>query len=80
MDNMNEDFKKFEDSLNDKIVNTDITYTQDRAIEADVKYRYLIDRFGKENVDLLVEDFLILADHAKFLSVDDRLKEKLKSE
>lgn len=77
---MNEDFKKFEDSLNDKIVNTDITYTQDRAIEADVKYRYLIDRFGKENVDLLVEDFLILADHAKFLSVDDRLKEKLKSE
>jgi hypothetical protein len=80
MDNMKEDFKKFEDSLNDKIVNTDITYTQDRAIEADVKYRYLVDRFGKESVDLLVEDFLILADHEKFISVDDQLKLKIKQE
>ena len=80
MDNMREDFKKFEDSLNDKIVNTDITYTQDRAIEDDVKYRYLVDRFGKESVDLLVEDFLILADHKKFISVDDQLKLKIKQE
>ncbi len=74
---MNEDFKKFEDSLNDKTINTEITYTQDRALEADVKYRYLVEKFGKTEVDSAVDNFMILSDYSNFLLVKNLLQSKL---
>lgn len=77
MNNIHEDFNKFEDSLNDKTINTDITYTQDRAIEADVKYRYLIEKFGKTEVDSAVDDFLVLSDYNNFLLIKNLLQSKL---
>ena len=77
MNEMSKKFDDFEKSLNDPKINTDIKYTLDRGIEASVKYEYLCEQYGKEIVDSLVDDFIILSDYGNFLVIKEKL-EKIK--
>ena len=77
MNEMSKKFDDFEKSLNDPKINTDIKYTLDRGIEASVKYEYLCEQYGKEIVDSLVDDFIILSDYENFLVIKEKL-EKIK--
>jgi hypothetical protein len=74
---MNKDIiGEFEDSLSDNIKNPDIKYSLDKAIDGEVKYRYLTEKFGIEKVEALVSDFLLLSDFEFFT----RIKEKLQKD
>ena len=77
MEEMSKKFNEFEESLNDPKINTNIKYTLDRGIEASVNYEYLCEQYGKEIVDSLVDDFIILSDYDNFLLIKDKL-EKIK--
>ncbi len=65
---------EFEDSLFDGIKNPDVKYSLDRTIDGEVKYRYLIENFGKERVDALVSDFLFLSDFDFFSKIKEKLQ------
>lgn len=65
---------EFEDSLLDGIKNPNIKYSLDKAIDSSVKYDYLVENFGKENVDTLVSDVLYLADFEFFNNVKLKLE------
>jgi len=65
---------EFEDSLLDGIKNPNIKYSLDKAIDSSVKYSYLVENFGKDNVDALVSDALYLADFQFFSEVKTKLE------
>jgi hypothetical protein len=67
--------QEFEDSLSDNINNPDIKYSLDKAIDSEVKYSYLTERFGKERVEALVSDFLFLSDFEFFTKIKEKLQE-----
>lgn len=65
---------EFEDSLLDGIKNPNIKYSLDKAIDSSVKYSYLVENFGKDNVDALVSDTLYLADFQFFNDIKSKLE------
>ena len=67
------EIQDFENSINNSD-NTEIKYTIDRSIEASVKYDYLTEIYGKEKVDSIVPDFLVLYDHEVFLEAKQKLE------
>ena len=67
------EIQDFENSINNSD-NTEIKYTIDRSIEASVKYDYLTEIYGKEKVDSVVPDFLVLYDHEVFLEAKQKLE------
>lgn len=67
------EIQDFENSINNPD-NTEIKYTIDRSIEASVKYDYLTETYGKEKVDAVVPDFLVLYDHEVFLDTKQKLE------
>lgn len=72
---MNKDIiDEFENSLLSGIKNPDIKYSLDKAIESSVKYDYLVENFGKANVDSLVTDVLYLSDFEFFTEVKLKLE------
>lgn len=73
MENSKE-IEDFEKSLNGP-ENTQIKYNIDRDIEASVRYDYLVENYGKETVDSLVDDFLGLFDTKYFYSIKSKLEE-----
>lgn len=68
------EIEDFEKSLNGP-ENTQIKYNIDRGIEASVRYDYLVENYGKETVDSLVDDFLELFDTKYFYSIKSKLDE-----
>jgi hypothetical protein len=68
--------EEFEDSLSDNIKNPDIKYSLDKLIDGEVKYGYLVEIFGKAKVDVLVSDFLFLADFDFFTTIKEKLHEE----
>lgn len=73
MENSKE-IEDFEKSLNGP-ENTQIKYNIDKDIEASVRYDYLVENYGKETVDSLVDDFLELFDTKYFYSIKSKLEE-----
>jgi hypothetical protein len=67
------EIEDFENSINNSD-NTEIKYTIDRSIEASVKYDYLTEVYGKERVDAVVPDFLVLYDHDVFVETKQKLE------
>jgi|LauGreDrversion4_2_1035121.scaffolds.fasta_scaffold189375_3 hypothetical protein len=67
------EIQDFENSINNSD-NTEIKYTIDRSIEASVKYDYLTEIYGKEKVDAVVPDFLVLYEHEVFLEIKQKLE------
>ena len=67
------EIQDFENSINNSD-NTEIKYTIDRSIEASVKYDYLTEIYGKEKVDAVVPDFLVLYEHEVFLEIKHKLE------
>lgn len=65
---------EFEDSLLNVIKNPDIKYSLDGAIDSSVKYDYLVENFGKSNVDALVTDILYLSDFQFFTDIKLKLE------
>ena len=65
---------EFEDSLLSGIKNPDIKYSLDKAIDSSVKYDYLVENFGKSNVDALVTDVLYLSDFQFFTDIKLKLE------
>ncbi len=67
------DFEFVESILLDEEKTGQIKYSIDRAIEADVKYSYLKDTYGKEHVDAVLaslgKDFMELNDPEVFEAV-----------
>ncbi len=68
-----EDFEFIESLILDREKTGQIKYTVDRAIEADVKYSFLKDVYGKEHVDSVLaslgKDFMDLNDPEVFEAV-----------
>lgn len=67
------ELQEFEDLINDQS-NSEVKYSIDRSIEASVKYSYLNEKYGKEAVDNLVSDVLILSDYDVFLQIKEQLE------
>ena len=66
---------EFEQQINNQDVNSQIKYRVDRALEASIKYDYLVETFGEEKVNSIVKDSIDL------FNVDfyNEVKEKLES-
>lgn len=70
------ELQDFEDQIFDSEKNPSVKYNIDRSIEASVKYDFLVETFGKEEVDSIVSDFLELHDHSYFVTVKTKLEAK----
>lgn len=70
------ELQDFEDKIFDSEKNPSVKYNIDRSIEASVKYDFLVETFGKEEVDSIVSDFLELHDHSYFVTVKTKLEAK----
>ncbi len=66
---------EFEQKISNQEINSQIKYRVDRALEASIKYEYLVETFGEEEVDSLVKDKIDL------FNVDfyNEIKQKLES-
>jgi hypothetical protein len=62
----NGEFSEFEDKLFEIEINPDIKYSVDKDMESKIKYDYLVDLYGKERVDEVVNDYKNLFDHEEF--------------
>jgi hypothetical protein len=71
---MSENIQNFENMILNKENTEEIKYSIDRSIEASVKYSYLTEKYGKEAVDNLVSDVLILSDYDVFLQIKEQLE------
>lgn len=69
------ELQEFEDLINGP-GNNEIKYSIDRSIEASVKYSYLTEKYGKESVDNLVSDVLVLSDFEIFVKVQEQLEKE----
>ena len=73
----NEHFENFENTILDQGKTGEIKYTIDRDIEASVRYDFLRDLHGGENVKLALESegktFIDLSDTDLFRSIRERL-------
>jgi hypothetical protein len=72
--NNSKEIQEFEDQIFDKNKNSEVKYNIDYGIEASVKYDFLVETFGKEKVDSVV-DFSKLHDFSYFTEVQKKLQD-----
>jgi hypothetical protein len=69
------EIEEFEQKISNQDMNAQIKYRVDRSIEASVKYEYLVEKYGEEEVEALVKDVIDLFD-VDFYNI---VKKKLES-
>lgn len=65
---------EFEKQINNQDVNSQIKYRVDRALEASIKYEYLVEKFGEERVNSIVKDQIDLFDVDFYNGVKKKLE------
>jgi len=67
---------EFEQRISNQEVNSQIKYKVDRALEASIKYEYLVETFGEDEVNSLVKDSIDLFDVDFYNGVKQKLEAK----
>lgn len=65
---------EFEQKISNQEINSQIKYRVDRALEASIKYEYLVETFGEEEVDSLVKDKIDLFDVDFYNEIKQKLE------
>lgn len=68
------EIEEFEQKISNQDTNAQIKYRVDRSIEASVKYEYLVEKYGEEEVEALVKDVIDLFDVDFYNTVKKKLE------
>jgi hypothetical protein len=68
------EIEEFEQKISNQDMNAQIKYRVDRSIEASVKYEYLVEKYGEEEVEALVKDVIDLFDVDFYNTVKKKLE------